>query len=135
MARAKMGSSAGWHGNYVESATASFSLAPGDSGKTFILKDAAVTVTLPSLSDINAGYKVTLISGDDSEHIVTGGASKIYGHSIDASGTAAETILPLTGHSTITPAAGIAIGDKFEIISDGTNWYMFCITGAEVVGS
>ena len=135
MARAKMGGAAGWHGNYVESATASFSLAPGDSGKTFILKDAAVTVTLPTLSDINAGYQVTLISGDDSEHIVNGGASKIYGHSIDANGTAGETILPLTGHSTITPAAGVAIGDRYEIISDGTNWYMLCITGNEVVGS
>tara|TARA_R110000824_G_scaffold43933_2_gene128287 strand:- start:2464 stop:2871 length:408 start_codon:yes stop_codon:yes gene_type:complete len=135
MARAKMGASFGWEGNYVESATASFSLEVGDSGKTFILKDAAVTVTLPTLSDIEAGYKVTLISGDDSEHIVTGGASKIYGHSIDASGSAAETVLPLTGHSTITPAAGIAIGDRFELTSDGTNWYMFCITGVEVVGS
>ena len=76
-----------------------------------------------------------MISGDGNEHIVTGGNSLIYGHSIDASGTAAETVLPLTGHSTITPASGIAIGDKFEIISDGTNWYMFCVTGAEVVGS
>ena len=60
MARAKMGASFGWEGNYVESATASFSLEVGDSGKTFILKDAAITVTLPSLSDIEAGYKVTL---------------------------------------------------------------------------
>jgi hypothetical protein len=90
---------------------------------------------LPTLSTSLAGFQITLISGDDSEHIVTGGNSKIYGHSIDASGTAAETVLPLTGHSTITPAAGIAIGDKFEITSDGTNWYMFCITGVEVVGS
>ena len=135
MARAKMCGSHGWNGNYVESATASFSLAPGDAGKTFILKDAAVTVTLPTLSDINAGYKVTLISGDDSEHILTGGASKIYGHAIDGSGTAAETVLPLTGHSTITPAAGMIIGDKYDIISDGTNWYVHVIAGAQVVGS
>ena len=40
MAKAKMGASHGWCGNYVESATASFSLVPGDAGKTFILKDA-----------------------------------------------------------------------------------------------
>ena len=74
MAKAKMGASHGWCGNYVESATASFSLVPGDAGKTFILKDAAVTVTLPALSDVEAGYSITLISGDDSEHILTGGS-------------------------------------------------------------
>jgi hypothetical protein len=135
MARAKMGSYSGWHGNFVESATASFSLVVGDAGKTFILKDAAVTVTLPTLSDVSAGYQITLISGDDNEHILTGGASKIYGYGIDGSGTAAETVLPLTGHSTITPGAGMLIGDKFDIISDGTNWYVYVISGAEVSGS
>ena len=135
MALVKVGSHPSHGGQVVFNATASFTLDPSDSGKVFILKDAAITVTLPTLSTDIAGFQVTLISGDDSEHIVTGGASKIYGHSIDASGTAAETILPLTGHSTITPAAGIAIGDKYEITSDGTNWYMFCITGVEIVGS
>ena len=135
MALTKVGSHPSHGGQVVFNATASFTLDPSDSGKTFILKDAAVTVTLPTLSTSLAGFQITLISGDDSEHIVTGGASKIYGHSIDASGTAAETVLPLTGHSTITPAAGIAIGDKYEITSDGTNWYMFCITGVEIVGS
>ena len=135
MALVKVGSHPSHGGQVVFNATASFTLDPSDSGKVFILKDAAITVTLPTLSTNLAGFQITLISGDDSEHIVTGGASKIYGHSIDASGTAAETILPLTGHSTITPAAGIAIGDKYEINSDGTNWYMFCITGVQVVGS
>ena len=135
MALTKVGSHPSHSGQVVFNATASFTLDPSDSGKVFILKDASIAVTLPTLSTNLAGFQITLISGDDSEHIVTGGASKIYGHSIDASGTAAETILPLTGHSTITPAAGIAIGDKYEITSDGTNWYMFCITGVEIVGS
>ena len=136
MARAKMGASHGWNGNYVESATASFSLAPGDSGKTFILKDAAVTVTLPTLSDINAGYSVTLISGDDSEHILSGGASKIYGHAFDSTAANdADAMLPLTGHSIITPGAGMLIGDRYDIMSDGTNWYVYVFAGAEVAGS
>ena len=136
MARAKMGASFGWEGNYVESATASFSLEVGDSGKTFILKDAAITVTLPSLSDIEAGYKVTLISGDDSEHILTGGASKIYGQAFDSTAANdADAMLPLTGHSTITPGAGMLIGDKYDIVSDGTNWYVYIFAGAEVAGS
>ena len=124
MARAKMGSSAGWHGNYVESATASFSLAPGDSGKVFILKDAAVTVTLPSLSDIDAGYKVKLIAGDGSNHAIAGGASKIYGQVGDFAGANWERINAASGY-TLTNGE---IGDWLELISDGTNWYISGMT-------
>ena len=120
MARAKMGASYGWEGNYVESATASFSLAVGDSGKTFILKDAAVTVTLPTLSDIEAGYSITLISGDDSEHIIAGGASKIYGQIGDRAGANFERINAASGYTLGTAL----IGDRFDLISDGTNWYI-----------
>ena len=120
MARAKMGASAGWNGNYVESATASFSLAVGDSGKVFVLKDAAVTVTLPSLSDIEAGYSITLISGSDDEHIIAGGASKIYGQIGDRAGANFERINAASGYTLGTAL----IGDRFDLISDGTNWYI-----------
>ena len=120
MARAKMGASYGWEGNYVESATASFSLAVGDSGKTFILKDAAVTVTLPSLSDIEAGFKVKVISGDDSEHIIAGGASKIYGQIGDRAGGNFERINAASGYTFGTAL----LCDRFDLISDGTNWYI-----------
>tara|TARA_Y100000310_G_scaffold221706_1_gene223321 strand:- start:132 stop:518 length:387 start_codon:yes stop_codon:yes gene_type:complete len=126
MARAKMGASYGWNGNYVESATASFSLAVGDSGKVFVLKDAAVTVTLPSLSDIEAGFKVKLISGDDSEHVIAGGASKIYGQIGDRAGGNFERINAASGYTLNTAL----IGDWFELISDGTNWYISGLTDA-----
>ena len=135
MANSRVGSHPSHEGQLVVNSTSSFTLVPNDSGKTFIMKGAAVTVTLPTLSTDIAGFQVTLISGDDNEHIVTGGASKIYGHGIDGSGTAAETVLPLTGHSTITPGAGMLTGDKYDITTDGTNWYMYSITGAEVAGS
>jgi hypothetical protein len=124
MARAKMGASAGWNGNYVESATASFSLTPGDSGKVFVLKDAAVTVTLPSLSDIEAGFKVKLISGDGSNHVIDGGASLIYGQIGDFAGGNFERIAAASGY-TLTNGE---IGDWFELISDGTNWYISGLT-------
>ena len=126
MARAKMGSSAGWNYNFVESATASFSLTPGDSGKIFILKDAAVTVTLPALSDVSAGFCVKLISGDDSEHIIAGGASKIYGQIGDRAGGNFERINAASGYTLGTAV----IGDYFELISDGTNWYINGLTDA-----
>ena len=119
-------------GQVVFDATASFTLDASDFGKVFILKDAAVTVTLPTISANIAGFQVTLISGDDSEHILAGGNSLIYGHAIDGSGTAAETVLPLTGHSTITPTAGMIIGDKYDITTDGTNWYVYVIAAVEV---
>jgi hypothetical protein len=124
MARAKMGSSAGWNGNYVESATASFSLAPGDSGKVFILKDAAITVTLPALSDIDAGFKVKLISGDGNNHVIAGGASLIYGQIGDFAAGDFERIAAASGY-TLTNGE---IGDWFELISDGTNWYISGLT-------
>ena len=124
MARAKMGASYGWNGNYVESATASFSLEVGDSGKVFVLKDAAVTVTLPSLSDIEAGFKVKLISGDDSEHVIDGGASVIYGQIGDQNGGNWERIAAASGYTLGTGE----IGDWLELISDGTNWYISGMT-------
>jgi hypothetical protein len=119
-----MGASHGWNGNYVESATASFSLEVGDSGKVFILKDAAVTVTLPSLSDIEAGFKVKLIAGDGSNHIIAGGASVIYGQIGDFAGGNFERINAASGY-TLTNGE---IGDWFELISDGTNWYISGMT-------
>jgi len=124
MARAKMGASHGWNGNYVESATASFSLVPADSGKVFVLKDAAVTVTLPALSDINAGFRVKLISGDGSNHIIAGGASVIYGQIGDFAAGDFERINAASGY-TLTNGE---IGDWFELISDGTNWYISGLT-------
>ena len=124
MARAKMGASYGWNGNYVESATASFSLVVGDSGKVFVLKDAAVTVTLPSLSDIEAGFKVKLIAGDGSNHVIAGGASVIYGQIGDFAGGNWECIAAASGY-TLTNGE---IGDWFELISDGTNWYISGMT-------
>ena len=130
------GASSSFGGKRVDSVTASFSLSPNDSGKVFVMSSSALTVTLPSLSDINPGYSVTLISGDDSEHILSGGASKIYGHAFDSTAANdADAMLPLTGHSIITPGAGMLIGDRYDIMSDGTNWYVYVFAGAEVAGS
>ena len=123
MALVKVGSHPSHGGQVVFNATASFTLDPSDSGKVFILKDAAITVTLPTLSTSIAGFQVKLISGDDSEHIIAGGASKIYGTIVDV-GTTPERINAASGY---TLAAGV-IGDFIELISDGTNWYISGMT-------
>ena len=118
------GSSSSFGGQRVDTVSASFSLTPNDSGKVYIASGAAVTVTLPSLSDINPGYSFTLISGDDSEHVLSGGASKIYAITIN---TSAST--RVAAASTLTLSAG-QIGDIMKVISDGTNWYVQCFSNA-----
>jgi len=124
MAKTRVGSHPSYGGTVVVNATSSFSLDPSDSGKAFILKGAAVTVTLPTLSTNLAGFQITLISGDDSEHVLSGGASKIYAITIN---TSAST--RVAAASTLTLSAG-EIGDIMKVISDGTNWYVQCFSGA-----
>ena len=58
------------------SKTASFSIGTSDHGKAFILSGSAITVTLPTISSSYAGFSFKAISGDDSEHVISGGARK-----------------------------------------------------------
>ena len=124
MALVKVGSHPSHGGQVVFNATASFTLDPSDSGKIFILKDAAITVTLPTLSTSIAGFQVRLISGDGNNHIIAGGASLIYGQIGDFAGGNFERIAAASGY-TLTNGE---IGDWFELISDGTNWYISGLT-------
>ena len=124
MALTRVGSHPSHGGQVVFNATASFTLDPSDSGKTFILKDAAVTVTLPTLSTNLAGFQINLISGDDSEHILSGGASKIYAIVVQVTATTRTAAA-----STLTLSAG-EIGDTMKVSTDGTNWYVQCLGNA-----
>ena len=124
MAKTRVGSHPSYGGTVVVNATSSFSLDPSDSGKAFILKGANVTVTLPSLSTNLVGFQITLISGDASEHVLSGGASKIYAITINTTGSTR-----VAAASTLTLSAG-EIGDIMKVISDGTNWYVQCFSGA-----
>ena len=124
MAKVRVGSHPSYGGTVVFNATASFTLDPSDSGKVFILKDAAITVTQPTLSTNIAGFEVKLISGDGSNHVIAGGASKIYGQIGDFAGGNFERIAAASGY-TLTNGE---IGDWFQLISDGTNWYISGMT-------
>jgi hypothetical protein len=124
MALTKVGSHPSHGGQVVFNATASFTLDPSDSGKIFILKDAAITVTLPTLSTNIAGFQVRLISGDGSNHVIAGGASLIYGQIGDFAGSNFERIAAASGYTL----SNGEIGDWFELISDGTNWYISGLT-------
>ena len=124
MAKTRVGSHPSYGGQVVVNATSSFSLDPSDSGKVFILKGAAVTVTLPTLSTNLAGFQITLISGDDNEHILSGGASKIYAIVVQVTATTRTAAA-----STLTLSAG-EIGDTMTVSTDGTNWYVQCLGNA-----
>ena len=124
------GSSAG-----CVSKTASFSIVPADHGKAFILSGSAITVTLPTISSSFTGFSFKVISGDTSEHVVSGGASKIYYHGSYGTDHATNTGRDI--HETVsslTLNAG-AINDTIDISCDGTNWYCSGSTKATVDAS
>ena len=124
------GSSAG-----CVSKTASFSIVPADHGKTFILSGSAITVTLPTISSSFTGFSFRVISGDASEHVVSGGASKIYYHGSYGTDHATNTGRDI--HETVsslTLNAG-AINYTIDISCDGTNWYCSGSTKATVDAS
>jgi len=117
------------------SKTASFSIGTSDHGKAFILSGSAITVTLPTISSSYAGFSFKVISGDDSEHVISGGASKIYYHGSYGTDHATNTGRDI--HETVsslTLNAG-AINDTNDIFCDGTNWYCSGSTKATVDAS
>ena len=119
----------------VESKTAAYSIGNADSGKTFVLSGSAITVTLPTISNDYKGFSCKVISGDDSEHVVSGGASKIYYHGSYGTDHATNTGRDI--HETVsslTLNAG-AINDTIEITCDGTYWLCNGSTKATVDAS
>ena len=104
----------------IESKTAAYTIVPADHGKTFVLSGGAVTVSLPTMSSSFTGFSCKIISGDDSEHVLNGGASLIYGSGI----MTGDKTQFYAGISSLTQIHTV-IGDSFSIISDGTNWYCF----------
>ena len=127
---AKLGSRAGWNGNYCHDLTATTSLTPADSGKVFFLNSSTeFTVTLPSITDAGAGfnckfvvkaapdgdaYVVTEKTSADTNVIITNGINELT-----------DSVGPSnTGHTTVTFADGVAIaGDWVDLLCDGSNWY------------
>jgi len=130
---AKLGSRAGWSGNYCHDLTAATSLTPGDSGKVFFLNSSSeFTTTLPSVADAGAGfhckfivkaapsgaaYVVTEKTSADTNVIITNGINELE---VDTNDDGPYN----AGHTTITFADGVAVaGDWIELLCDGTNWY------------
>ena len=116
----------------VESKTSSFTYGSSDHGKAFVLSGSAITITLPTMSSKFKGHSFKVISGDASEHVISGGASLIYYHGSYGAALATNTGRDI--HETVsslTLNAG-AINDTIDISCDGTNWYCSGSTKATV---
>ena len=130
---AKLGSRAGWSGNYCHDLTATTSLTPSDSGKVFFLNSAAeFTTTLPSVADAGAGFNVKFIikaapsganyvisekASSDTNKIIVNGISELETDD-------GEDGVYNAGCTFINFIASAAVaGDWVELLCDGTNWY------------
>lgn len=120
--------------NNVTSLTANYTASTDDTGKTFVLSGSAITFTLPSAATANKGMIVEIISGDDSEHVITSGTTDIHGNLISAGGGETVASTSEEGVTSLTLSAG-AIGDRFKLQSDGTYWYVQGVTDAAVTGA
>ena len=116
----------------VESKTSSFTYGSSDHGKAFVLSGSAITITLPTMSSKFKGHSFKVISGDDSEHVISGGASLIYYHGSYGADHATNTGRDIHDTvSSLTLNAG-AINDMIDVYCDGTYWYCSGSTKATV---
>ena len=120
----------------VEVVAATNVITAAESGKTFFLNAATEFVsTLPAPA---AGLKYTFIvtaapSSASYTVITEGGCQVMAGHVLTSgfadSGSDVETTA--TG-TTITFVDGVSVvGDRAEVISDGTSWFVSCICAVE----
>tara|TARA_R110000765_G_scaffold64178_1_gene124745 strand:+ start:70 stop:456 length:387 start_codon:yes stop_codon:yes gene_type:complete len=117
---AKVGASAGWGDNYVETVTASQTLSYNDSGKVFLVGTDALTITLPSTK---AGIRYTFVnSGADDAVLVTvdpNASDKIMGTIAAVSTSAGD------GGALTNTKSGANKGDWVTIVGDGSDgWYI-----------
>ena len=117
---AKVGTSAGWQDNYVETVTADKTLSSGDSGKIFLVGTDALTITLPATK---AGERFTFVNtGADDAVLVTispNANDKIMGTIAAVSMSASD------GGALTNTKSGANKGDWCTIVADGSDgWYI-----------
>jgi|TARA_Y100000310_G_scaffold325540_1_gene389160 hypothetical protein len=126
---AKLGASAGWGDNYVETITASQTLSYNDSGKVMLVGTDALTITLPATK---AGIRYTFVnSGADANNIITISPNSSDG--IWGTITLAGSVVDLGGvddKDLINTKSSSIKGDTVTIIGDGSvGWYVISSTG------
>ena len=135
---AKVGSKAGWPGNYVESIDAAKTLYASDSGKVFMVthtggsesSSGGYTITLPTPSAAGVGWTAKFIvncaagstlSDEASEDVVfnDGQSDKMVTMYEDAN----NNVLADDATDTIAFDNTALKGDWLSFFSDGTTWF------------
>ncbi len=121
--------------NAVSTSTAASTLTAADSGKTIFLNSAnEFTTVLPlPAPGLRFTFIVKAAPVGASYYVITNGyAGIIKGQQYNAAGAAGDTG---TNDDSIQFVAGSSVvGDRVELISDGTNWYAyaFCTLAASI---
>jgi hypothetical protein len=117
------------HKRVVLDKGADYTLTVADSGKIITLSEAGVTtITLPSVS-ASKGCNFSIVTHTAQNHIVA--AASAIMSMVSANATATEYDHAFTSAEL---SAG-AIGDRFEISSDGTFWVVNAFTNAAVTAN
>ena len=124
----------------VESLTAAKTLDVYDTGKIFMLNLAGgFTVTLPAPDGDNmSGWTATFIVGTDPTTayiIASGTADTMSGRVVDSSGGDEDEETAATADQFNFVADTAKIGDKLEVICDGSKFHAYAITGATGAGT
>ena len=139
MANVKTGSQASWNGDYVENLDGAKSLAPGDSGKVFMVdQGSAFTVNLPKLSTNIAGWHAKFIvkTADTNDvHIMAWGLTSSGGTGDSGATNDGDTVIlkemattdagaaTATSQDGVILKCGATVGDSMEVFTDGSSWY------------
>lgn len=121
---ARIGSSAGWNENYIETITATQTLSYNDSGKVFLVATDALVITLPATK---AGVKFTFVnSGADANNIITispNSSDKIIGSIANA---AADSVCSASDDGDLVNTKATSNkGDRVTLVGDGEDgWYI-----------
>jgi hypothetical protein len=102
-------------------------LSADDSGAVvFLAGGSAATATLPT---VQSGLKFTFIVTSAQQHIINGGATLMKGMvtAVRAAGPQVSQQKNSAGNQ-ITFNSSAQIGDRVDVVCDGTNWYVSGMT-------
>jgi hypothetical protein len=131
-----VGSSSGWGYKRVDFVnTGGYQLSPGDSGKIIVVDadmaaDAAATIYLPLLADVDMGYTLKFIidastSNDLNIAHHSSDSASIYGNVASADGSGGESS-DGTAQAEVSFTSNCVLGDMCELTKVGngtTSWW------------
>ena len=101
-------------------------LTADDSGAVvFLAGGSAATATLPSLQ---SGLKFTFVVVSSQQHIINGGGGNMKGMVTAVAAGPTVSQEKNSAGTQITFNASATIGDRVDVVCDGTNWYVSGMT-------